>query len=715
MDKARKEIVSAALVRYNKSGYPLFRRISGEHPAVIALCKLDFDACSLRDVILCFYENPIKSGGIVQKLFHEILVHVYQQQRSVKRAGLKPEWLDNTLLYLYDTRIFTEQNLDAVLNIFSIHQFAKEIEIMYEGHVLTKPNFEDICHRFSMSENNIKIEVREFSDLYVAIERADFQLTVEIRKQVLTCKQPKECAALINFFASENLLDSDYLHWLLNFEKSGALLDSVLELGYHDCFSIENINIITRYSDVSMAARCLIRLFSNNNYSVLNLDVAMSNKEPFCAANVINLLNDRLTPAVLEKIKNYENLSSLFEVLKVLDRANLLIEDNISIVFEDQYSALGLVDISWADFPEAVFTQEVFDSIIRYVGTIALDGLSNVVVAYLKRVTDEMYELHGYYHRNRGFGQLQTFFNPDQRVDGLLATMERDFNHAQSVHEVSVEKTVSESATRLKDRYGKNIKSKIALLEIIKEIKKYVNALPVGLKNNAAKQCISVVTQDSWNYTEKNSGVTTHQLLGLVWLAIHDHDNRIGELEDALVQFVEGLYEIERGYNISVEGVDRGGKNLRICVHGAFNKIIEKLDGIHPDVAINYVTIVNATWKLKSVVSQELKAYLEDYKVSHSDSEFREKLEVIKQKGIEIIWNEISSRVAGRMFEEYGEYVFGGQRDEKFDEFIDMGKYFNVENLDEYKEKCSPSPERFFSTVAKNESDSCPDNQLKIA
>ena len=87
-------------------------------------------------------------------------------------------------------------------------------------------------------------------------------------------------------------------------------------------------------------------------------------------------------------------------------------------------------------------------------------------------------------------------------------------------------------------------------------------------------------------------------------MAIHDDEKRIGSVEYAKTQFVEGLCEIQRGYNLSEAGVYQGGEDQFICSMGTFNKLIEKLVSIHPDCQIRFITRETASLKLPIVVRE---------------------------------------------------------------------------------------------------------------
>ena len=181
-------------------------------------------------------------------------------------------------------------------------------------------------------------------------------------------------------------------------------------------------------------------------------------------------------------------------------------------------------------------------------------------------------------------------------------------NPGQSTHTASVHRTVSESAIRLAKRYGSMIEAP-GLEETIKKLQAQVLSLP-GRKNQAAKDCIKRITKVDYFYTDDKSGITTRQLLALIFLAISDDKTRRCSHEEAMARFVQGLYEIQRGYNLDGHGVDNGEDDRPICTGGTFNKLIATLVGVHPDFEIRYITRETAALKLPKVVQEEAMLYL---------------------------------------------------------------------------------------------------------
>lgn len=328
-----------------------------------------------------------------------------------------------------------------------------------------------------------------------------------------------------------------------------------------------------------------------------------------------------------------------------------------------------------------------------------------------------------------------------------------DFNHAQSTHTASIHKTVSKSAARLEARYGKPTPELLAkiftemkewLEDQVERNKQRLNALSkedrkilslsrilidkyhkefvikehrvskfkteyehhanLLILNNikirfkiipAALRGFERITAANYEFVDPASKVHTQELLALAWLAIHDDKNREGTLVDAEQQLIQGLYEIQRGYNLSINGVDMGGEDYFICPGGTFNKIMEKLI-MHKDVVLVFVSKKTATLKFHILIKEEAAAYLlqqanpstkEDYEA------FQKLLKQIDENGLEAIWEHIKSIVSEKMYEEFGPDnpaikkcpIFRSKESHEFIEFINQGIYVEFE-LPDYKQ-----------------------------
>jgi len=179
------------------------------------------------------------------------------------------------------------------------------------------------------------------------------------------------------------------------------------------------------------------------------------------------------------------------------------------------------------------------------------------------------------------------------------------------------------------------------------------------------------------DFTDPYSKITVKQLLALSYIARDDDDNRQGCKEDANQLFIEGLCEIQRGYNITANGVDSQGKDKPICTAGTFNKLMEKLCGVHPDVELNFITKEIAAQKLPIIVYEEAKNYLEKLSKYETKEDFHSFITLLKQllkEGIEIIWNEIKPKVTDRLFDEFKSIYNSNKENSDFLGLVNAGQ-----------------------------------------
>ena len=234
----------------------------------------------------------------------------------------------------------------------------------------------------------------------------------------------------------------------------------------------------------------------------------------------------------------------------------------------------------------------------------------------------------------------------------------------QSTHVSSVDRTVAESIVRLKNRYGGRF-SPADKDQMAFDLLAWGKRLEVAdATTNAAQRALTSILEGA-TITHEETGVSLKELLLFCWMAIHDALQRKTSVDDALVMLQEGLYELQRGYNLSNGGVDLGGEDEEVCEPGMFNKLVEKLVGIHPDVEIDFITKDVASLKLNAVVKEVALSW---YKTNALlvNGIFK------KSYDVEPIWNKIREQVKQKMFEEFSS-LFSSYDDPEFDDFIDAG------------------------------------------
>lgn len=243
-------------------------------------------------------------------------------------------------------------------------------------------------------------------------------------------------------------------------------------------------------------------------------------------------------------------------------------------------------------------------------------------------------------------------------------------NTRQSTHASSVDSSAAESALRLQKRYGDKL-SPALTIKTINEITSWGTVLANSKSQEelAAHRALDDILKGTEIHAK--TGIPLKELLILTWIAIHDDEHRKGELAEALKMLKEGLYEIQRGYNLLENDQESESEDIDICRDGKLNKFMEKLVGIHPDVAIDFVTKEVASYKLQAIVREEAKKFIQSSPPLLVNGMFKQK------PTMERIWDSIHERVKKRMFEEFS-VLFKSYDDGDFNSFVNMGIYVDL-------------------------------------
>lgn len=304
--------------------------------------------------------------------------------------------------------------------------------------------------------------------------------------------------------------------------------------------------------------------------------------------------------------------------IELLDAANILCDENreliqnhtepqlLSALLEDLHR-VGILNAGWFNY--FVHTRGIVLTLWRArIYELFRDGILNeenleLYMRTIPFVGDLIEELDRPEIRERAHGEAdEPLRNLPVDIDQEIPINQQVVNQTQSTHTASVHQSVSKSAQDLMTMYH----DIFSLDKGIEEIKDFVKSLSLSPKHTAAQNAMTRLTSLDYVFTDPKSDVSTRQLLVLFWRAIHDDKNRQGSLEDAKKQFIDALYEIQRGYNLDERGVDNNQGDSFICTAGTFNKLIEKLQGIHPAATVLFITKETANLKFGIVVKEEI-------------------------------------------------------------------------------------------------------------
>ncbi|HCU05651.1 MAG TPA: hypothetical protein DIC51_05110, partial [Coxiellaceae bacterium] len=437
----------------------------------------------------------------------------------------------------------------------------------------------------------------------------------------------------------------------------------------------ENRDAVKNHADPGTVFSALSFLNDAHLLTQENFDAVVRHVSPGAVASALLSLKYAhiLTQENFDAVKNHVDPDAVARALGDLNDAHILMQANLNALLSPENAYLltpAARDSVWYRIPSHLFTQPVFNELIR-----------------CARQPNPEQQVRQYVDQVLGVRRDAA----PARLVGIPAPV---INHdGQSTHTASVHESVSESATKLWARYRDQLTGS-GLDEAVEEVTAVIISLSdADPKTEAAKRCITRITDRAFVFTDRTSGISLRQLIALAYLAMTDEVNRHGSLEDARAQLVQGLYETQRGYNLSEAGIDDGQADHSICIAGTFNKLVEKLAMIHPDCEIKVITKTLATLKLPKVVEEEAMRYL----ATQVNSQTPEGLQVfialidrVKTEGVAVIWDHIKNPVADWMFDEFGSLYRNNKADPEFVAFVEVGRDMNLEasKLDALKEQC---------------------------
>lgn len=241
---------------------------------------------------------------------------------------------------------------------------------------------------------------------------------------------------------------------------------------------------------------------------------------------------------------------------------------------------------------------------------------------------------------------------------------------SQSTHRNDVGIWAYKSAEKLMNRYGDQIASDADLNgqldQLTRALEQQLRENPDDLQRRSAVRAVKRFRSSEFWGNFRSDKVSLLEVLALAWIAIHDDELRDPgcSFDAALDLLINGLYECQRGNNLDEHFKDNQGTDSHICGDGSFNKILEKLVGIHRDISQISVTQENACIKFPIVVQEELARYLRSIQMT-DPARLQAIVADIDTRGIQPeTWQAISDSVRHRMYEEFGSLWETGQEAE---------------------------------------------------
>lgn len=635
------------------------------------------------DLLLSFVPVKIKSLEEKAKWITNYLTLVPQKREHILfiRYSSSTEWSDRRKLIeeCATHNILTPDILKNCLMLFPPYTLVQILDIMREAKLLTRDNL------ITLLENE-NVSWSETINFY----RSDGWNNIEFYSPCWLSIFADHLSAL----SESNILNQVHLEaslkhikYLFEYQK---LFESTLAIGDEKFFS----KLLIKLNEKNILSKHEKLIFENQKFTTR-----------------LRFLNDKLwTDEVFELLaKEPANVTNLIQCFNTLQKLSIFTEETQKQFLNFSSNTLNSIarGVNWLSrYQDTTLTTYAIKNLVLkhpmlfplmtndYFGQYWYTSLffhDTFAPAYFREYMMDINLINGI------IAECEQVQNGDythvyqaitQRVNQLLGretvnNQQNNINPTQSTHTASVHKTVSESILRLRARYkDKNLDQSLI------EMDKWLNSLEdKNIQIKAAKNSFIRLQEKNHHFVDPVSNTSILQILSLFWTAIHDDTTRVGSLENAKKQLLQALYEVQREYNFDQNGNDF---NLKVedkpaCKGGTVNKLIEKLVGISPDAQVEFVTTQTAALKLPIIVREEVRLYLEKSSLSLSTPSvlkiFSNTINLLKQEGVEAIWDKIQASVSAKMLDEFGSLWQQNKNDSKFIEMIETGKDTDISSV----------------------------------
>lgn len=557
-----------------------------------------------------------------------------------------------------DFRNIVEKEITALGNK-NIYDLIKNNHITFENFSKCQPNaikalyLDCLATMFKKGKINLNnINKTQYSTVKFLsnINAAQLFLDEHITFEQIQSLEPSKISELIKLISNKQILK------LL--KEEGLTLDH-LSKGLHDISKLEYLgkqliicltsdNAYQLFKDNIITFEQLIRL-NENALTFINKNNGSIFTKKFSSEDISaleKLSNDTIARLVNHNLMTFDQLKLLTtDIIKALEKDYILklfraqkitfehlrqytLEDlkslehkNIQHLFKTYKLSIENIKLCSHDyFLQALLTiRFVMDSIVHHDNTFAdLLKIKHYDMSMHTNATNRNFlEYLGRLEHIQNFNKEPSILRQvidefNKQVEELL-TDTNNINLPQSSHTYSTEEAFSSFVIQLKNRYihtyvNDFIHDQIRKLnELLTRYKKHSKSKSTDLeKEQVLIQNLYRFDKNVFHETKSDSSL--QMLLALTYKAAQA--NQL-DIEQYAKLMYEAFFEIRRGDNLDVNGVDDGQEDKNICPRGAFNKILEKMVGFLPGCEMIVVTPESVTQKLIALLRGKIKAFVQ--------------------------------------------------------------------------------------------------------
>lgn len=442
-------------------------------------------------------------------------------------------------------------------------------------------------------------------------------LTQENFTDICNHQKPIELAKALESLNRAGILTQGNRTAVCQHQSPFELATGLLHLHRGEILTQENFTDLCNHREPSILAIALESLHGAEILSQSNRSTVCQHQRPYELTTVLSRLHQRgiLTQENMTAACDHQHIEVLFFAINMIDAAQNLNQNSFTELLQ---RPVLLNQQTYNDFwlRSPQFLPNVagdFDNVFQHL--INLSAQANPEEA-IRAYADQLIA-----HVPHAFD-----FN------GALI-----INNNQSTHTTSVHASVSVSAIKLKEKHRSlSFEASLRALKSILETQS-------GMKKDAALRGLNRISELA--FVDPTSQVSINDMLCFIHLESVNAD-----------VLINGLYEIQRGYNLNEQGIDYRGNDSPICASGTFNKLMETLQiaGVE-EAQIIYITKQTATLKLKA----SIKTYCKDHSITDITDEN---------------WPRIKDSIKGELVD----YRSAFASDADFELFLESGQYVDL-------------------------------------
>lgn len=544
-------------------------------------------------------------------------------------------------------QVLTQENLDLALGHPHAHTLLVMFSTLHQNSLLTAENRVALIN-YAGNIDALNDGVQELKR-YQCLSQAYLQY-------LLVNPHPKDLASSLAVMTKSGLSSAENLAWVCAHDKQKILADGLYELFLAKILTHEHVQLLIAASDLHQLVNIMYFLHEEEILTAENLAAVVTKLD----GNLLTMMqilyaNGILTQENLNILLGTSQPLLLLLMLTSLATSKILTQEHVSTLaslgdWRSIAFMLGLLN------KEKILTQAHFNLLLAHphiskvmakLHICKIFSPDNFMVFFDPRnpimLDDKMHDLiwRPYFQSQRltqaNFDKIVQAARAEKPI--LALCQARD--HAL----VDLAPTAWRAAQELLRRYGARCDIGAELVAM----QTWIQALTPGVRNDRVKRCMARILALDVSVLNGAQSMSMQQVLALLHHAIHDELYRQGSLNDAKIALIEALDHLQLGYGRT------SPHEIFLGPTPAFNHLLKKCSGLHPDLEFYELTPAGAAQKFTRVAQAETMDYLSALSHPRTARKCMQMLKLFADSkacgNLSLIWPMIAAKVIHRMWE----------------------------------------------------------------